>query len=137
MSASGDSPASSGRKELTGKVIVLLEDDELVRRATERLLRRLGAEVVAGAGSGAVVDQLAGLSAPPSCVIADYWLNREEDGIAAAQKIRNAVGGNVKGLILTGDSTEEIHSKIAEAGFQLLRKPVNVEAFLQAILLKN
>jgi len=137
MGTSFDSPASSGRKELTGEVIVLLEDDELVRRATERLLRRLGAEVVAGAGSSAVVGQLAGLPAPPTCVIADYWLNREEDGIGAILAIRNAVGSSVKGLILTGDSTEEINSKIAAAGFQLLRKPVDVEAFLRAIVLES
>src|SRR3546814_3009594 len=36
---------ATGPEMLAGEVVVVLEDDELVRRATERLLRRFGAGV--------------------------------------------------------------------------------------------
>jgi len=133
MNRSDDSPP---RKKLSGQTIVLLEDDELVRRATERLLRRFGAEVVAGASSREVLENLSTASLP-SFVIADYWLNREESGITAALTIREALGAPIKSLILTGDTSDVVQARIASAGFQLLRKPVKLEDFLLAIGLEH
>ena len=119
---------------LAGKVIVLLEDDELVRRATERMLRRFGAEVVPGASSGEVLAALSHLDLTPSCVIADYWLNQEEDGLTAAAAVCAATGSPVQGLIVTGDLSDEVADTVARAGFLLLRKPVNVDSFIKALL---
>src|SRR3546814_5830589 len=53
------SAAADRRAALRGQVIVVLEDDDLVRRATERLLRRCGAEVVAARSSGEALASLA------------------------------------------------------------------------------
>ena len=75
-------PAAASRQCLAGKVIVILEDDELVRRATERLLRRCGADVVAGRTSGEALDALFARGLAASCVVADYWLSGEEIGRA-------------------------------------------------------
>lgn len=118
---------------LAGKVVVLLEDDELVRRATERMLRRFGAEVITGSGSRVVLATLSSRHLTPSCVIADYWLSREEDGLTAATAVRDAAGAEVRGVIVTGDLSQEVREAVTEAGFRLLRKPVNVEAFLKAL----
>jgi CheY-like chemotaxis protein len=133
MNVPDDSPP---QKKLSGQTIVLLEDDDLVRRATERLLRRFGAEVVAGASSRKVLEDLPPATLP-SFVIADYWLTREEDGIAAALAIREALGAPIKSLILTGDTSEAVQARIASLGFQLLRKPVKLEDFLVAIGLED
>lgn len=119
---------------LAGRVIVLLEDDELIRRATERMLRRFGATVVTGAGSHEVLQEICSQELTPSCVIADYWLGREESGLAAAQAVCAAGDGSVLGLIITGDLSEEVTQAVTRAGFKLLRKPVNVDSFLGAIL---
>ncbi len=119
---------------LAGQVIVLLEDDELIRRATERMLRRFGATVVTGAGSHEVLQEISSLELTPSCVIADYWLGREERGLTAAQTVCTASNGPVLGLIITGDLSQEVTEAVARAGFKLLRKPVDVDSFLGAIL---
>ncbi|GAB4394263.1 MAG: hypothetical protein Tsb0032_17800 [Kiloniellaceae bacterium] len=118
---------------LAGKIIVLLEDDELVRRATERMLRRFGAEVVPGASSREVLEAMSARALTPGCVVADYWLNGDEDGLSAAATIREAAGSGIPGVIVTGDLSEEIAANVAAAGFRLLRKPVNVDTFLQAL----
>ena len=118
---------------LAGKVIVLLEDDELIRRATERMLRRFGATVVTGASSREVLAEIAAQELTPGCVIADYWLNQEERGVAAAFAVQQASSAPVQGIIITGDLSDEVSEEVAEAGFKLLRKPVNVDAFLDAI----
>ena len=121
-------------ESLAGRVIVLLEDDELIRRATERMLRRFGAVVVTGASSGQVLAELATEKLIPDCVIADYWLNHDENGVAAAESVRQASGPTILGLIITGDLSEEISREVGQAGFRLLRKPVNVDSFLDAII---
>ncbi len=115
----------------------MLEDDELVRRATERMLRRFGAEVVPGASSREVLAALASRNLTPSCVIADYWLSREEDGLTAAAAVREAAGSAIQGLIVTGDLSQEVADDVARAGFLLLRKPVNVDSFISALLREN
>lgn len=118
---------------LAGQVIVLLEDDDLVRRATERMLRRFGAQVVTGSSSRQVLADIAAQALTPSCVIADYWLNRDEDGLTAASAVREAAGTPIPGLIVTGDLSREVAENVTQAGFRLLRKPVSVDSFLDAI----
>ncbi|GAB4356090.1 MAG: hypothetical protein Kow00114_06800 [Kiloniellaceae bacterium] len=122
---------------LAGQVIVLLEDDELIRRATERMLRRFGAEVVTGASSREALEAAAARNLTPSCVIADYWLSHEEDGLRAAAAVRDATPGPLRGVIITGDLSREIAEKVDGAGFLLLRKPVNVDKFLDALTREN
>lgn len=124
-------PGSEGR--LAGQVIVLLEDDELVRRATARMLRRFGAEILTAASSAEALDVLCARKLTPSCVIADYWLSRQESGLAAASAIRDATEGPLRGLIVTGDLSREVAEDVADAGFRLLRKPVDIDSFLAAL----
>lgn len=134
------SPTAKTRERgarLAGKLIVLLEDDDLVRRATERMLRRFGAEVVTGRGSHDVLTAISSQELTPSCVIADYWLSREEDGLTAAHAVRNAAGAPIHGIIVTGDLSEEVADNVAKAGFRLLRKPVDVNSFLDAISINS
>jgi len=134
------------RDALAGKVIVILEDDELVRRATERVLRRFGAEVVAGRTSAEALAALAVRDLAASCVVADFWLSREESGLAAVARLRAAAGarpcdapGAVPGalpmaVIVTGDLSRETAEAVAGAGFPLLRKPVDIDRFVTALL---
>src|SRR3546814_10235831 len=84
------SAAADRRAALRGQVIVVLEDDDLVRRATERLLRRCGAEVVAARSSGEALASLAARRLAPWCIVADYWLSHEESGLAAVAALRTA-----------------------------------------------
>lgn len=118
---------------LAGKVIVLLEDDDLVRRATERMLRRFGAEVVSGTSSREVLAAISARNLSPTCVIADYWLTRDEDGLTATQAVCEAADSAIPGMIVTGDLSDEVAQRVVGAGFQLLRKPVNVSSFLDAL----
>lgn len=133
MPSSPTAKARDQETSLAGRVIVLLEDDALVRRATERMLSRFGAEVVTGASSAEVLAAISDRKLTPSCVIADYWLSRDENGLTAARAVREAAGSPIQGLIITGDLSDEVANNVAKAGFRLLRKPVNVDSFLDAI----
>jgi ActR/RegA family two-component response regulator len=122
------------RGSLDGQVIVLLEDDELVRRATERMLRRFGAEVVVGSSSAEALAALSARALVPTSVIADYWLSRQENGLAAVAALQSTIPAPLRGLVITGDVSEDVTRGVAEAGLRLLRKPVNVDDFIDALL---
>jgi len=124
---------SDRRDALAGEVIVLLEDDDLVCRATERMLRRFGAEVIIATGSAEAIQLAAGRGLVPSCVIADYWLKGAESGLNAAAAVRESTRGALRGFIITGDLSREVADRVAAAGFRLLRKPVAVESYLDAL----
>ena len=126
--------AIADRKALAGKVVVILEDDELVRRATERLLRRFGAEVVAGCTSDEVQEALAARGLAPDCVVADFWLSGEESGVTAAARLGGKAGRPLRTVIVTGDVRRETVEAAAGAGFPLLRKPVDIDSFLNAVV---
>ena len=68
--------------------------------------------------------------------MADYWFTREEDGLAACAAVRSAFGTEVMGLIVTGDGSQAIADAVESAGFDLLRKPVNIDRFI-AILTED
>lgn len=122
---------------LAGKVVVVLEDDELVRQATERLLRRLGAEVVSAGSSAEALGVLSDRGLVPTAVVADYWLNRDENGVAAIDSLQPAAEGAARGIVITGDTSSETAAEVAGRGFRLLRKPVDVDSFIDALTRPN
>lgn len=130
--------AAAGRwGALRGQVIVVLEDDDLVRRATERLLQRYGVEVVAARSSGEALAALAARRLAPWCVVADYWLSHGENGLAAMAALKagviEAAGTPPHAVIITGDLSRDLAEAVTGAGCRLLRKPVDVDDFLDAL----
>lgn len=125
------------RRPLDGMTILLFEDDDLVRRATERLLKRLGADMVVAESSTEALERLRAVGTTPSWVIADYWFTRQEDGLTAAKTVQQAMGPGVKGLVITGDGSAEIETAVEGAGFLLLKKPINIDSFIAVLAAHN
>src|SRR3546814_10582772 len=70
-----------------------------------------GAEVVAGRSAGEVLESLTARGLVPSCIVVDFWLSREENGLSAVTRLRESAGGNPRILVVTGDlSRSEEHT---------------------------
>ncbi len=110
--------------DIAGATIVVLEDDAIVRKATERLLRGWGAVVIAREGSGEAIDELGRAAAYPDILIADYQLV-DETGIEAVAKIREVCGRDIPTIMVTGDPTPERLAEIAGSGATTMSKPVS------------
>ncbi len=137
MGEQNENPGAMAAEPLAGKTMVLFEDDELVQRATLRMLQRLGATVFVSASSGEALERLRQADTVPDWVVADYWFTRQEDGLAAATAVRAALGPKVRGLIVTGDGSPAIAASVEAAGFHLLRKPVNIDLFISILAEDN
>lgn len=107
-------------------LVAVVDDEESVRRALQRLLRSAGLEVVAF-GDGR--EFLASLAAqPPDCLVLDLHMP-EFSGF----DVMDAVPDNLPVIAITGQDSRATQARAGRAQ-AYLRKPVNDEVLLEAIV---
>jgi signal transduction histidine kinase len=116
-----------------GALIVVIDDDELVRDGVGRLLRGWGCQVVAAASDGAALTSLADYDRLPDLIISDYQLAGGETGFEAVDRLRGVLGVPFPALLISGDTAPERLREASARGHLLLHKPV-APAALRATL---
>jgi FixJ family two-component response regulator len=101
--------------------IVLLEDDNGVRRSLQLLLQGRGFDVKAYAGAGPLLADPE--FAEADCLVADYRL-ADTDGISVLQTLREG-GWSKPAVLITAFNSAEMTSRATVAGFDaVFDKPV-------------
>jgi signal transduction histidine kinase/CheY-like chemotaxis protein len=121
--------AASGHRGL----IAVLEDETMVREALRIVLEGWGYEVAAAGSPAQLEGALAGR--PPELVIADYRLGSGVTGPAAIAALRERIGVWLPAIVLTGDTSPDRIREMAESGFHLLHKPLDIEKLREAVQL--
>jgi signal transduction histidine kinase len=117
---------------LHGYLIVVVDDEQDIRDATERLLKEWGCDtIVVGSGSEAI-EQLSGETEMPKLLIVDYRL-REETGIDVIAQIRSLYTREVSAMIVTGDTMVDLKKVAGENDLVVLHKPVSPAELRTAI----
>lgn len=121
------------RAASTAKLVVVIDDDAMVREATGMLLRSWGCRVVTAESYDDALARLAASEAGrrPDLIVCDYHLSREATGIDAVKRLRRAF--EIPALLITGDASSPL-SEASVGGYHLLHKPVNAEAFRAALV---
>jgi two-component system, sensor histidine kinase len=113
--------------------LVLVEDNDGVRLATELFLKLEGHETLS-ARSFAEAEVLLERLVPGDVVIADYHLDGKNTGLDLLLRLRARVGYDVPGVILSGDLPSVLRSiKSPVTACHFLSKPVNTAALVDAI----
>jgi two-component system, sensor histidine kinase len=113
--------------------VVLVEDNESVRIATELFLRLEG-YAIRSAGSVAEAEGLFATLKRSEVVIADYHLDQQNTGLEMLLRLRSRVGYSVPGIVLSGDLPSVLRSiKVPVPDCVFLSKPVDTSALIQAI----
>lgn len=116
-----------------GTRLILVEDNESVRAATELFLRLEGYEIKS-AGSISEAEPLFAAMQPGDVVIADYHLDERNTGLDMIVQLRDRLGYKVPGVILSGDLPSVLRAvRTAVPGCVFLSKPVDTNALIQAI----
>jgi signal transduction histidine kinase/CheY-like chemotaxis protein len=104
--------------------VVVIEDDDENREATEALLRDWGCHVVGAGSASEVLKALQGHLRTPDLLISDYRLQDGLTGIQAIAEIRQWAEQPIPAILVTGDlATESLN--MSERGIELLHKPVD------------
>jgi CheY-like chemotaxis protein len=113
--------------------IVLLEDNDAVRAATELFLSLEGYDIQSAASVADAEALLANLR-PGDLLVSDYHLNGPLTGLDVLQQVRAQHGYEVPAILLSGDLQSMMRVvKTAIARCRFLSKPVDTNALLTAV----
>jgi two-component system, sensor histidine kinase len=125
-------PVSAPRASHKGKLI-LIEDHESVRKATELFLKFEGFETLS-ASSAAEAETLFANLGPHDIIIADFHLDAQNTGLDLLLDLRKRLGYDVPAIILSGDLPSVLRSlKVPVEKCRFLSKPVDIQALLEAV----
>lgn len=119
-------------KDVCGKrpLILLLEDDNAVRRSLQLLLQGRGFDVKAYAGAAALLADPEARKA--GCLLADYRLSTS-DGISVLEALR-ARGQATPAILMTAFGSDEVATRASSAGFaEVLEKPFRDHVLIAAL----
>lgn len=113
--------------------LVLVEDNEAVRMATQLFLKLEGYEV-ASAASIAEAEPLFERMGEGDVVVADYHLDDKHTGLDMLIALRARLGYEVPGIVLSGDLPSVLRSvRTPVPHCVFLSKPVDTVALIHAI----
>lgn len=125
-------PVPSSGARLRGRVALVVENDDAMRRAYQLILGdRLG---MVPRVTGGIAEALAQMGDDaPDVLIADYNLDNGDTGLQAIRDLRARVGQPVSAIIVSARRDPELGRASLEMGVPVLEKPVRPEE-LQAML---
>jgi signal transduction histidine kinase/CheY-like chemotaxis protein len=109
---------------VTGKLIVVIDDDALVLDGMRGLLRSWGCKVVTEESETAALARLEELGERPDMIISDHRLADGKTGIEAIDSLRGALGIAIPAFLISGDTGTERLRDARASGYHLLHKPV-------------
>ena len=121
---------------LIGTTVLVIDDDALIRKGMNGLLRGWGCESLAVASAQEALVQLKSLNYRPNFILADYRLQRGATGAEAIERVQTCLSHPVPAILITGDTAPERLREAEASGYPILHKPIN-PAELYAYLHKS
>jgi CheY-like chemotaxis protein len=110
---------------LSGRRILLVEDDLEVLKATRQLMESWGCIVVQATNfEEALTAVNAQPQLPPELILADNRLPGGVEGVVVASRVREIFGYTIPSIIVTGDVQDDHLKEIASHGYRVMAKPV-------------
>src|SRR5579862_5328481 len=119
--------------DLTGKLIVVIDDESAIVEGMQVLLAGWGAEVIGSTSGDNVVAAVHASGRLPALLIVDHRLGTSETGIEVAQRIRRELDPEIPGILVTGSITPELDALARAANLDFLLKPVMAEELRRRI----
>lgn len=115
------------------RTILIIEDEESIRRSLALLLEEWGYQALAAANAQAAEQLVSRLDTPPELILSDLHLGEGPDGIAAIEAVRRHCGFDVAAILITGDTSHEELRRATDSGHAVLFKPVQPRKLLNAL----
>jgi CheY-like chemotaxis protein len=112
--------------DVAGSLVVIIDDEALVRTATQTLLQQWGCIVVAAASRDEALKTLASSPRAPDAILCDYRLGAGDNGALAIDALRNEFNSDIPALLLTGDTGPDSLRDIVATGLPVMHKPIDV-----------
>lgn len=129
-------PASASAQDsmLTGAFIVVVDDDQESRFATEAIFKSWRCHVIAGSSAATVRHELSQHLRQPDLIVADYWLGDGETGLAIIQELRREAEMRIPAVILTADHDVARAVLASTHDVVFLQKPANAQRIRRVVM---
>jgi len=117
--------AESPAGDLTGKLIVVIDDDPSIVDGMNWLLADWGADVIASATGTDVIERIYAAGRLPDMIIADYRLAGGSVGAHVVDDLRRELDPEIPAILVTGSTTPECMAEASRSGCTLLLKPAD------------
>jgi len=124
---------TTGSRDLSGRLIVVVDDEELILDAAQTLLKQWNCTVIAATSGREALRQLANCTRPPDVLLCDFRLRDGENGVAVTAALRNEFNTDIPALLITGDTNPEQIRTIAASGLSVLHKPLREDELNDAL----
>jgi signal transduction histidine kinase/CheY-like chemotaxis protein len=119
------------------KLVLVIDDDPLVREGMGGIFRKWGCRVVTATGDSDALKVATEQDKRPDLIISDYYLPNSRNGIDTIEWLRGQWSADIPAFLISGDTDPATLHEAKAKGFFLLHKPVNPMAlramFNQAI----
>jgi two-component system, sensor histidine kinase len=121
-------------RNLTGTLVVVIDDEELILDAAQVLLEQWGCTVIAAPSGAAALQRLVATPRAPDLLICDYRLREGKTGPEVVEEVRNEFNADIPALLLTGETDPEQIRRISATGIPVLHKPLQEDELGEAIV---
>jgi CheY-like chemotaxis protein len=130
-------PVRSPLDRSGGKLVLVIDNDPLVREGMSGILRSWGCQVITAESDSQAIEALGKQTRRPDLIISDFHLSDGRTGLDAIAHVRETLSAQIPAFLISGDTTAELQHEATAKGFHLLHKPVDPMAlramFNQAI----
>ena len=128
-----DTVANTRRNDLSGSLVVVVDDEATILDATRTLLEMWGCMVITAASGAEALERVGSSSRVPDVLMCDYRLRGHEDGIGVVEALRAEFNEDIPAVLITGDTGPDHIREIEASGLMVLHKPIR-EDLLRASL---
>ncbi len=125
--------AAHAHADLTGKLIVVIDDESAIVEGMKVLLTGWGAEVIGSTTGDDVVAAVHAAGKLPALLIVDHRLGTGEMGIEVAQRIRRELDPEIPGHPGHRQHYADLDAHARAANLEFLLKPVMAEELRRRI----
>ena len=119
------SPDTAGVFDLSGALVLVIDDEGAVQEGMAALLRKWQCEVLTAGSGEEMLQQLVKVQRLPDLIVSDFRLRGAETGIEVVEMLRNEFNVDIPALLVTGDTAPDRLRDAEASGLPILHKPLN------------
>lgn len=114
--------------DLNQSFILVIDDERAIRTGMTQILEQWGCTVLSAGSESEALSLLDREGILPDAIIADYRLRDNRTGADAITHIQQMLDVTLPALIITGDTSPQRLKEANASGYDLLHKPVQLDA---------
>lgn len=108
--------------DLSGRCILVIDDERDILDAMQSLLSRWGCDVIVAESLEEAIESLN--KKIPDLILSDFLLRNNVTGVDVINHLRKQYGESIAGILITGETSPQQLKLAKESGYEVLQKPV-------------